>query len=201
MHLLLFIHRNPDSVFRFGILKRMKLSAFLLAIFLAMLLVDSINCWGRRRYRVRVRRIWNPICTIECSRVCTYPCRACIPVCRYVCKRVCRGKREESHELSANSFIKLMPCDFDIYDTNNDDVISIQELGQQNGETGNEEDVKQLFAVMDANNDGYVSRDEFEIAPLMKDCNKKNSSNNGNPKARSLEPELDDMEEDINDLE
>ncbi|KAJ8299119.1 hypothetical protein KUTeg_023179 [Tegillarca granosa] len=269
----------------------MKLSAFLLAIFVAMLLVDSVECWRRRRFRVRIRvsKIWKPICSPLCSTTCSYvtSCPNCAPACSYVCKKVCKGKREASHELPAHSFIKLMPCDFDIYDTNNDDVISIEELGQQNGETGNEEDVKQMFAVMDANdssnngnpkarslepelddenfsissgdicchelpansfiklmpcdfdiydtnnddfisieelgqqngesgneedvkqmfavmdanNDGNVSREEFEVAPLMKDCDKKDSSNNGNPKARSLEPELDDMEEDINDLE
>lgn len=44
-----------------------------------------------------------------------------------------------------------MPCDFDIYDTNNNAVISLQELGHQNGETGYEEDVKQMFSIMDVN--------------------------------------------------
>ncbi|KAJ8307252.1 hypothetical protein KUTeg_015336 [Tegillarca granosa] len=37
-------------------------------------------------------------------------------------------------------------------------------------ESGEEDDINELFAVMDVDGDGGVNEEEFEAAPLIKDC-------------------------------
>ncbi|KAJ8306994.1 hypothetical protein KUTeg_015078 [Tegillarca granosa] len=171
----------------------MKITVLLLMSLIALATFSSVNAWRRRRFRIRFRRILKPLCPLACSQVCRTACAGCTPVCGPVCSRVCRGKREANKVFEDGTFLKPMPCHFSTYDSNGDKVISPAELGSLTNESGEEDDINELFAVMDVDGDGGVNEEEFEAAPLIKDCGGQGAETD--TEGRDLEADIDNDEE------
>ena len=169
----------------------MKLTLLIVMSVIVLTAITSVDAWRRRRFRFRLRRVWAPICSRVCSFKCSSACALCTPVCGTVCGKVCGRKREVKTVGGDGTFIKPMPCNFTSYDVNDDKVITPDELGSLINESGEDNDVKQLFKVMDTDGDGGVTEKEFQAAPLIKDC----GGAEKDTKERELDEEGENYEE------
>ncbi|XP_064607622.1 EF-hand calcium-binding domain-containing protein 1-like [Liolophura sinensis] len=99
----------------------------------------------------------NATCDFGCRMDCTqgFPCKL-------KCDMVC-GRRRRSLDLGAGSF--HFQRDFSVYDVNNNNFISLEELAELVHSQPSNEGVRKALFVADTNGDMLISREEFQKAP------------------------------------
>lgn len=151
----------------------MKFSLLLLFFLVTVCMIEKSDCARRRRFRDRVKPL---ICKVVCNLSCRRLCPFCKPVCGTACHKVCNGKRSKvgsfliKWRISCSFFFILpplifrwkisenppLPCDFTMWDKNNDGHVDMVEFSSVGYPTIKEDDLALAFQATDT--DGIFTK-------------------------------------------